>query len=869
MKKFLIGIILILASILILPSSTVATANISEDNQVVVNTLYPEGVLDYHNLTNVNQITINNYYIAYSLDKTSINIFNTTTKQSIIVDEFYNIQEIKFITNNQLLVVDKLSKNGHLYIVSISEDSSYSCSKLIGINLNNLILIDIYPTNATIYIGITREVDNKTIFELYTIDLNSTSLTPTFHHSSIDEDSSYYQSATLLVVTDQFQYVIYNNEDNPYNPSRILINNHQANSTGTHLNTLNDIQTIRYYKSNKSEYILAFTGELLYILDTTAANYTTPVSSFSIVDMNIKEFTDIDIFDNNIIICDQSSRFIKSYTIDDTYDIIISNTNILLSSSDNSLGRFNSVSDVFVQGSTYYISDTKNNRIQIIDNLKCYEIADLETDSNPQNVLLDSKQNIFLTTRNTNASSSKILKYSQNNHNYSRSQTYSTYNETNIGLIADSTIDTLDNIYLIDYTYNNLLCLNSAGLQIKNSLDGILNSSSNTRIEYLKSLNVLVIYNNNEIKLFNLETFEILSTISINNCSDISVDFNSIYTLCNNEIKRINVNNNHTMQFSNKSLVNNTFSQFNCITCDIVTNQIFAFNTHNQSINYIYNSLTNNPFVFDNINDTTPIPNTHQPFAINIINNGIIYDQPYYLGNHYLNVTHCIGIDSFDNYYRILFNYNNTLKTGFIPKEFAQVLNHNTTKEISVIATNLQVPVYKYPTILKSSDTPVIISYIPINTYLNISYNPFPISIDNKQFYLYNNNGNIGYIFNADVVLNDNKHITYLNTENATISAIGEDTINVYAEDKTTIISKLNNNDRIYVESYDKHQEYTQIIYKDANLNTIKGYIKTNYIEMDELDNTKIILIIIIILSIVMLVIIITSYIIIRKRKQS
>ena len=65
---------------------------------------------------------------------------------------------------------------------------------------------------------------------------------------------------------------------------------------------------------------------------------------------------------------------------------------------------------------------------------------------------------------------------------------------------------------------------------------------------------------------------------------------------------------------------------------------------------------------------------------------------------------------------------------------------------------------------------------------------------------------------------------------------------------KTICLSnKFNNNDRIYVESYDKHQEYTQIIYKDENLNTIKGYIKTDYIEMDKLDNTKIILIIIII----------------------
>ena len=53
---------------------------------------------------------------------------------------------------------------------------------------------------------------------------------------------------------------------------------------------------------------------------------------------------------------------------------------------------------------------------------------------------------------------------------------------------------------------------------------------------------------------------------------------------------------------------------------------------------------------------------------------------------------------------------------------------------------------------------------------LTISSNCFPITIDNKLFYIYENNGQIGYIFNADVILNDNSNITALHNNNATIT---------------------------------------------------------------------------------------------------
>jgi hypothetical protein len=246
--------------------------------------------------------------------------------------------------------------------------------------------------------------------------------------------------------------------------------------------------------------------------------------------------------------------------------------------------------------------------------------------------------------------------------------------------------------------------------------------------------------------------------------------------------------------------------------------------------------------------------------------------MPYNLGNCYLSINKCIGIENctnqFSDYYRVLFEHNGILKVGFLNKTNAAILNFDTSRKIKVITTNLQVPVYKYPTILKFENQAIITSYIPINTYVDVTYYSFPVSIDNKQFYCYEKDGKVGYIFNADIVLDDSTNIVNLNTNNASISAIGEDKIHIYDEDKTTILATLHNETQIYVENYDKKSEYTKVIYKDSDLNTITGYVKTEYIQMDKLDNTRIILICIIILSVIILGVIITSYIIIKKKKQ-
>ena len=144
----------------------------------------------------------------------------------------------------------------------------------------------------------------------------------------------------------------------------------------------------------------------------------------------------------------------------------------------------------------------------------------------------------------------------------------------------------------------------------------------------------------------------------------------------------------------------------------------------------------------------------------------------------------------------------------------------------------------------------------------------FPISIDEKTFYMYKQQNTIGFIFSIDIVGNQNSNIKNLNTENASIKLIGEEKTYLYNEDKQTKILEINNNARIYVENYDKNCEYTYIIYKDSDLNTYEGYVLTENIQMDELDNSQLVLILIIAFSIIILILIIIAYFIIKKRNK-
>ncbi len=860
MKKwFSLTFILILCLLVGFKSQTFSYAE-ELDEDIEISTFYPENVLYYQNLNNVSNISINHQYIAYNVNNTTLSILNKNNRGLIEINTFNKIVDFKFISSNQLILID-YETTGSVHFIELNEDGSFSSEIVDGITLTNLVKYDIYSNNNKILIGLIKtSTSTDNYFELYEIELIDN--TPSSPIKKDTYTSEQFNNAKNLVITDTKLFVVFNNSDSQ---PRLLSKGYGSNTVTT-ADTLTNIQLLDYYQDSTVEYLVAFTLENLRLI---------PIDSNETLDTTLTEvnISDIDVFDGKIYIAETTEKSINSFVLstDNNENIIFKKDNVLISSANSSLGRFNNVNDIFVQGNTLYISDTKNNRIQIIKDNEAYQINDLQVDHQPHSVQIDTNQNLYFIEK-TSGTTSNIAKYSLNDEQtYQRSNNFSTYDLVSLGLVSDTTISVNNELFILDYTHNNLLSLNlETGIQPKYNFEFTLTEFS--QIEYIRGTNQLAVLNGNIIYLIDIakldtNTEPIIDTLAVSNCSNISVGLNSIITLCDKQIKQINVVDG-IMQTSSKVLNNDIFSEFSTLFYNISTNKIYAFNSSTQAINYFNYMAENEELNFSQLNDTLLSTST-PPLAINILNDAIIYDQPYNLGVQHIGIETCIGIELYnDSYYRVLFNDNKNLKVGFLAKTDSQISQHNVSTSLNVKTTNQNVPVFKYPTLLKYNSQAIIAEYIPIDTNITISNNLFPISIDDKLFYAYETNGSIGYILNTDVILNDNSNIINLYNNNASIKVIGDDPVYIYAEDQTTILAIINNNDRINVENYDKHSEYTLVHYKTNDLTTITGYVKTDYISMDKLDNSKIILIIVIILSSIILVVIIVSYIIIKKKKN-
>lgn len=869
MKKYLLGFFLLIICLFISPSTMFLRANSTSSQELEISTYYPNGVIEYQDLTNINHLTVNNDFIAYTLSSHEIYVLNKNTRTTLKFDTFSSIHQIKFVHNNLIIVEYNTSTNlGLIKYINLEEiDKNYPIHTISTINITNLIVSDIYCDDYNIYLGIIKNNQTEGVFELYEFT-NRNLETPHLKDTYSNEN---FLSANHLLINRTYHYVLFNRTGSN---ARALYRTY--GSTNIEItDILENIQVVEQIKFENNSYILLGTLENLSLFAAEDLSNTLTTKT------NI-HITNIDVFENIIYTSSSHDSTISSYqinTTENTHQFEIELDNILVCSSNSNIGRFNSASDIFVQGDTLYIADTVNNRIQTLNNNNADSIIQTPAiDQHPKGIVLDSQQNLYYTIESS-ANTSQLLYYTQNNDSYILSNNYYNYNNIQLGNVSDVTISPDDYIYMIDYysPNNSLVSFNQeTGLQRVQKFNNFT-TNANTRLDYLKELDLLVILNDNTIYLYNPKLLEeeqdpIVSSIEISNSRDIACDTNAIYALCDNKIVLITINNG-IMQINEKSLEHEEFLEFSNISFDIQNRTIYAFNKNTHCIAYFDCNIHSSSLNFEDIDNTETQTDTPHA-ALKVNNNAKIYDLPYSLGNHYSNIDYCIQLSSHNGYHRVLFNDQNTLKVGFIKSSYTidettdTTLKFNTKQKIRVITTNLKVPVYKYPTLLKNNNNAIIIEHIDIDTRINVSTNHYPITIDGKQFYLYQTQNTIGYIFNADIVLDNNTSIVNLINNNAKIQAIGVDSIEVYAEDKTTVIKTLNNNDRVYVEVFDKNAEYTYISYKDENLNTISGYIKTEYIEMDQLDSSKTILIIIIIISVIILFTIIISYFIIKKKRQ-
>lgn len=851
MKKFVWCMFLLFFSLLLQPTfSLQIRAETNED--INIDTYYPENILDYADLTNISYFSNNDHYIAYTLDNTNLIIFNKVNRKYTTISGFNSIIKIKYIENS-LLVADNTSVK---IITDLSILDANELDYICDFNTANISAIDIYYHNDCIYIGLVKSNN----FILYQFNSDFTSIkgnpvkTATF---------DYFSNTYILAINNNNAYIVVNQED----PRLYTLN--YLNNTPTPKEFIRNARIIDTFYHNSQEYILTFTQEILYLLSTDCMeidsvnigkNGEDNTSKFPIL-----ELSDINYFNGVIYVSDKKCKSIQSFDlIENENNLLLQSKEILLCSNSQDFGRFNNVNNIYIQGNTIYTSDTDNNRIQILENRKSSIINDLETDAHPKSILTDNKNNIYFIKDKLN--NSILVKYTKTENSFKKSQEYYTINNSTIGFISDTTITNSNLIYLLDYTNNKLVCLTDHGLENKKDLNNYFILNQNSQIEYLKGLDQLVILNNNKLYLLNLNG-NIISQLNVQNTKGIACDLNYIYIYSNNNIYLINTSNS-TLSLSEKQITSNNLNNISTIHFDIINRKIYGFDNIRNCIVTFDCNLTTAPFNKLEINNSSlNINDTFLPITIK--NSPLIYEYPYYLGNFYNSddiIKTCFGIEEYNDYYRILFNDNNTLKSGYILKSDCQI-ESITYNPINVLTTNQLVPVYKYPTILEFNNNLLITNRIPINSKITL-YAISPISIDTKTFYLYKYNGNLGFIFNADVVLDETTNITYLNTENAELKSFDSNKITIYEDNKRTKIIDVNNNSRVYVENFDKNNKYTKIIYKDNNLNTIEGYVLTEYIVMDKLDNSQLIIISVIIISVILLITILIFYLVLKRKKS-
>jgi len=861
MKKKLLTLLILISCFFLAPNNLKISA---ETAPTTINTMYVENVTEYKDLNNISKLAVSQDYIAYSQDNINLSIYDLQSKNTYTISNFDTIVKIKFIQDKLLII----TKTKIYYTNDFTQNTSTELSYL-NVSFTNLKSADIYVDYDKVFIGI---VDNST-FKLYEhkLDLSPFASNPIKTIESADFNNTY-----LLAINNKTAYIVSKYQSGENLIPIMYIQDYSSNNHVSTSLTLN-YQTIDTFYNNNQEYILTFTGENLRLLDSQCTEKS--IISINEFDEMFLEVTDIDYFNNRIYISDINHNSIQTYLINEETQALITDE-LLICASSQEKGRFNNASSLLVYNNELIVADTDNRRLQVIkensdqeDNIELNSSiisnAQGETPSslNPKNMIADSKGDLFII--NNTDTKGQILKYSSTTH-----ELLKTYEKTGLTNIIDISITNNDSIYLLGLSTSNnntLFYLTSKGIEEKTTLPFAIND--NTKIKYIKSLDLFTIFNNNTLYLISYNPkVQILDAIAIQG-NDITYDFNKVFVLNDNTIQTVNIlfdGTNYSLEKSSTT-TNDLFSNFSTIYFDIINRTMYAFNASRQCIEYFEFDVDYVPFTLSNITtiDSLKESSTLIPASISTI----IYNYPFNLGKAYNfdnSIQNCFIIDEaqFEDYYRIIFNDKNTLASGFIKKTDAPSEQQYAfkAKNLNVVTINQQVNVYKYPTLLKANNSSLIIGSFPINTALTLIAET-PINIDGKLFYKIKYNDNIGFIFNADVVLNESTHISYLNNANATIKSFDDSKVFIYDENIENPLIAVDNLTRVYVEKYDKNAEYSKVIYKTNNLTIIEGYVLTSNIEMDEMDTSKIIIICIIIISIILLLIIVISYIIIKKKK--
>lgn len=877
--------------------------------EVSSSTIYPSytenneevQIKHYINLTNITYFGITDNIFCYTLNDNVVYVYDLNTKSIKFKINHIDIDSIEYIncTDNFVFV----SSNNQLFVFNLLTFDNLNPTYTTLSQVGSYKLIDIYFDSSTVLIGVISN-DNK--FKVLEFDY---SLNFISQYSPDEEIPSNYPSQLSINNTDA--YMIYGTTENNQNMICKLSNYKNIDllikSVAYKItDTLNLSQVT--YKNDNYLALTNITGICLLNTDilfdddtsndypteyvyTVLENQPAPPNN-AITTGYISKAYDIKSRNNILYVSDYTGKFIETFnlstkTTNDVEKTTITAIQIILGSTGGDIGRFNGKIDyTLTDSNNIYIADTLNNRIQILDTLNnSVRIIDSfsnliqpNTQVNPRNIVKDSYKNLFFIGNYDNTNNyNLVFKFDYNKN------TLTSIIQNDFGKISDITIDTQDNIYLINATTNKLykkLSTNTNFNEIELSEDLSSLLDSNSKITYLNSLDILLIYNTNKMILLNTSG-EIVSTKSDINISSLTSDFNdNIFILNNNTISKYTINNNEfTLEQAYDS---NEFQYYANIKINKENGDILAFNSDRSALEIINNEITkttfNNPF---EINKNCYLEETINP--IQIRSNTLVYSLPYNVGTCHKptsNIVYPVATITLGNvkFNQVIYNLDNCINFGYIRESDMSETFIFENDPRTIIAINKEVSIYTFPSINKFAlDEPETLKLgkITRKSTLN-SLGSFPISFETAigsedliTYYVVKYEGKIGFVNTADFTLKNESVINKLKDKNATIKILDDSkNIIVYDEDLNEIAT-LQNNEKIVVIDFNADKEYTEIYYYDEDLNEYFGLIKTKYIKMDKVNNTVKLVLYITLATLILAVILIIVYVRIKKNSEN
>lgn len=870
MKK-LKTILLMLAMSLILVCPLATTSAESYD------IFYPNGISDYVDLNNIKNFAVDDSKIFYTKDNKDIFCYDKSDKSTTKLASDVNVKNLE-IAGEYLFVFSTTGRTTAFDIESLASVTFANAP-------SGFSSINVSYVNNKYYFGYIWATSTANRFSIKSYSTLSGTATEIKADETFDSDvlgSKIVLSDNLAIIkpTTGEKIYLFKDYQNASSSSDLVTLKSSLDKQYHEINGFNsttkvvDVAVLNFADSSYTNCIfISYEGALKTQVCKFNGNALSYESENTIVsDKMATSNNTLYIYDNdsaNISTCNYNVKN-NSFTLSQT----------ILAGKGSEQGRFKDVSNLTYKSGTYYVTDSGNNRLQIIDNTEINVINNLN--GQISEVVVDSDNNYYFVLYD--GTSSKLYK---NGNRLLRS-----FDDEIISIA----INLDDTIYMI--TTNKIITFKSSS-NITKTLTTTLDDSSKLRImnNYTnKNLPISGVTGQSTYLISNNKSLYSIDPSTGNATKSVEFDYNILDFKINGALSNSPIfallDNGDFVKVSLSDVSSKTtlsgFNDYTCFSMDYISGEIQLYNQSMSAIEIYSNSEFSGKHNLSHYNNSiySAVSGFSELWQYTQIKpNALIYDYYNFLGNYKetTQLTNAIVLEvpvdkdsgQLGEFALIGYVNNRELKFGYV--QTTDLQNGITPMALSTTTYKLRttqknVAVYKYPTIFSAKydgeEKTFNINTVAQASIIN-TYGKYLLSIDNYNYYIIKIGNTYGYICSNDVIVDEttSKNIK----TNATVKIFdGSDKIDVYLteDDDSSILYRLSDGDKINVKDYNKNSKFTKITFIDSDQQEREGYILTTYVKLSGLSTAVITAIILLALDVVIAVVVIIFYHHYKKKQK-